>query len=101
MTTASGSTPCCLRRLTGGHTWACLESASGRRHWAGWPRSSRPPAREHASASPFPCKPWRGRVARPIRILLADDPAILRDGIRALLSDEGDLPVVGAGEKGR
>jgi len=40
-------------------------------------------------------------VARPIRILLADDHAILRDGIRALLSDEADLQVVGEAENGR
>ena len=40
-------------------------------------------------------------MARPIRILLADDHAILRDGIRALLSDEADLQVVGEAENGR
>jgi len=40
-------------------------------------------------------------VARPIRILLADDHANLRDGIRALLSDETDLNVVGEAENGR
>jgi two-component system response regulator NreC len=40
-------------------------------------------------------------VGRPIRILLADDHAILRDGIRALLSDEADLQVVGEAENGR
>jgi two-component system response regulator NreC len=33
--------------------------------------------------------------------LLADDHAILRDGIRALLSDETDLNVVGEAENGR
>lgn len=38
---------------------------------------------------------------RPIRILLADDHAILRDGIRALLNDERDLHVVGEAENGR
>ena len=40
-------------------------------------------------------------MARPIRILLADDHAILRDGIRALLSDETDLNVVGEAKNGR
>ncbi len=40
-------------------------------------------------------------MGRPIRILLADDHAILRDGIRALLSDEADLQVVGEAENGR
>jgi two-component system response regulator NreC len=36
-----------------------------------------------------------------LRILLADDHAILRDGIRALLTDEPDLQVVGEAENGR
>jgi two-component system, NarL family, response regulator NreC len=38
---------------------------------------------------------------RPISILLADDHAILRDGIRALLNDETDLQVVGEADNGR
>jgi len=40
-------------------------------------------------------------MRRPLRILLADDHAILRDGIRALLTDEPDLQVVGEAENGR
>ena len=36
-----------------------------------------------------------------IRILLADDHTILRDGIRALLEDEADMLVVGETEDGR
>jgi len=36
-----------------------------------------------------------------IRILLADDHTILRNGIRALLEDEPDLVVVGEAEDGR
>ena len=36
-----------------------------------------------------------------VSVLLADDHAILRDGIRALLSDESDLVVVGEAEDGR
>jgi len=35
-----------------------------------------------------------------IRILLADDHTILRDGIRALLADEPDMEVVGEAEDG-
>jgi DNA-binding NarL/FixJ family response regulator len=35
-----------------------------------------------------------------IRVLLADDHAILRDGIRALLEDEPDMLVVGEAEDG-
>ncbi len=36
-----------------------------------------------------------------VRILLADDHTILRDGIRALLEDEPDMIVVGEAEDGR
>lgn len=35
------------------------------------------------------------------RILLADDHAIVRDGIRSLLEKEPDMPVVGEAENGR
>lgn len=37
---------------------------------------------------------------KKIRILLADDHTILRDGIRALLSDEVDMELVGEAEDG-
>jgi DNA-binding NarL/FixJ family response regulator len=36
-----------------------------------------------------------------VRILLADDHTILRDGIRALLEDEPDMVVIGEAEDGR
>ena len=35
-----------------------------------------------------------------IRVLLADDHTILRDGIRSLLEDESDMEVVGEAEDG-
>jgi DNA-binding NarL/FixJ family response regulator len=41
------------------------------------------------------------RVMKKIRILLADDHTILRDGIRSLLEDEPDMIVVGEAEDGR
>jgi DNA-binding NarL/FixJ family response regulator len=40
-------------------------------------------------------------VMKKIRILLADDHTILRDGIRSLLEDEPDMIVVGEAEDGR
>lgn len=40
-----------------------------------------------------------GRIR--IRVLIADDHAILRDGIRALLEDEPDIDVVAEAEDGR
>ncbi len=36
-----------------------------------------------------------------IRILLADDHTILRDGLRALLDDEPDMTVIGEADDGR
>jgi NarL family two-component system response regulator LiaR len=41
------------------------------------------------------CKP------RPIRLLIVDDHAIVRDGIRSLLSTEPDIEVVGEADNGR
>lgn len=38
---------------------------------------------------------------RMIRVALADDHAIIRDGIRALLQQEGDMQVVGEASNGR
>jgi two-component system response regulator NreC len=39
-------------------------------------------------------------MADPIRVLLADDHAVLRAGLRALLEDEPDLVVVGEASRG-
>ena len=35
-----------------------------------------------------------------IRVLLADDHTILRDGIRALLEDQADIEVIGEAQDG-
>lgn len=40
-------------------------------------------------------------VTRPITVVLAEDSRILRDGLLALLTLEGDLRVVGQAENGR
>jgi NarL family two-component system response regulator LiaR len=40
-------------------------------------------------------------MAGPIRVLVADDHAVVRKGIRALLATEPDLEVVGEAEDGR
>src|SRR5687767_9534625 len=46
--------------------------------------------------------PSRGRRAMdPIRVLLADDHAVLRAGLRALLSQEEDIDVVDEAADGR
>lgn len=40
-------------------------------------------------------------MSKKIRVLLADDHTILREGVRALLEDEPDMIVVGEAEDGR
>ncbi len=40
-------------------------------------------------------------MAEPIRVLIADDHRILREGVKALLSEHPDLEVVGEAEDGR
>ncbi len=40
-------------------------------------------------------------MIQPIRVLVADDHTLMRQGIRALLEDESDITVVGEAENGR
>src|SRR5262249_17985542 len=40
-------------------------------------------------------------IMKPIRILLADDHTVVRDGLRALLERESDMTVVGEAGDGR
>src|SRR5437868_6098768 len=42
-----------------------------------------------------------GRFMEKIRVLLADDHTVVRQGLRALLAAEGDIEVVGEAENGR
>jgi DNA-binding NarL/FixJ family response regulator len=44
--------------------------------------------------------PPRTRREAPVRVLLADDHAVLREGLRSLLDGEDDLEVVGEAENG-
>ena len=46
-------------------------------------------------------KPAARGSTPPIRVLLADDHALFRDGVRALLEHEADIQVVGEVEDGR
>ena len=39
-------------------------------------------------------------MAEPIRVLIVDDHALVRDGVRALLAAAGDVEVVGEAEDG-
>src|SRR5438045_2425874 len=60
--------------------------------WAGRLPSSRIGARGRGSS--YNC-PLRGTTMTPIRILLADDHAVLRAGLRLLLNGQPGLEVVG------
>ncbi len=70
------------------------------------PLSTRPPA---AAESVAPAGEVKGEAAGPmpggeedrrLRILLADDHAVMRRGLRSLLSQEADIEVVGEAEDG-
>ena len=39
-------------------------------------------------------------MSKPIRVLIADDHAIVRQGLRQILSDTADLTVAGEAENG-
>src|SRR5215469_18171568 len=43
----------------------------------------------------------RGTIMQKIRVLLADDHTVVRQGLRALLVAEGDIDIVGEAENGR
>ena len=42
-----------------------------------------------------------GAARMSLKILLVDDHRMLREGLRAMLADEGDINVVGEAEDGR
>src|SRR3972149_6893941 len=64
------------------------------RLWAGAPVSRWRPHCRGAAAGKAP-------VTENIRVLLADDHAVLRSGLRALLDMEPDMEVVGEAANGR
>src|SRR3990167_1835745 len=58
-----------------------------------------PSLMERLGIAPGRC--WREAAMEKIRILLADDHTVLREGIRALLNEQPDMVVVGEAENGR
>jgi CheY-like chemotaxis protein len=53
-----------------------------------------------AESPPQPAKPARDEQAGRIRVLLADDHAVVRDGLAGLLRDQPDMDVVGTAANG-
>src|SRR3972149_6311960 len=78
-------------RARAGASWGWK---SARPCWEGVWRSSRRRAAALESGSEFP---WERRMVamRKIRVLIADDHAVLRDGLHALLNMYEDMEVVG------
>src|SRR5262249_48512743 len=90
-TTASASRPTCL---------ACERGGSVSRRWkrgrsdsAAGSRSARPWARER------PCG-WRSGLADPIRVLVVDDHAVVREGLRSFLELQDGVEVAGEAADG-
>src|SRR5690348_7898623 len=82
--------------------WACSAWKSESAGWAGASKSILVSAKAQRSA---PNCQWLRLPLRtdvtPIRILLADDHAVVRDGLRALLEKQPDMAVVGEAADGR
>jgi NarL family two-component system response regulator LiaR len=47
-----------------------------------------------------PASTWRSRLGDKIRVLIADDHAVVRQGLRAFLEAQGDIEVVGEASDG-
>src|SRR6266536_5775761 len=81
---------------------ACWAWRSGYAAWVGASRSA--PNRGAGPWSTRHCR-WpnwtKGTDMKPIRILLADDHTVVRDGLRALLDRESDMTVVAEAADGR
>src|ERR1022692_1832751 len=82
--------------------WACSGWRSGSAAWAGsWRsipnRAAEPASRPSCRSRTLPIE----TDTMPIRILLADDHTVVRDGLRALLERQSDMVVVAEAGDGR
>src|SRR3954452_690800 len=87
---SSRTTPRCAREGSGSRQWR-----SGRTASAGGSRSTPRPAAEPRSSWRWP------RVAESIRVMLVDDHAVVREGLRTFLELQDWIEVVGEAEDGR
>src|ERR1035438_5163410 len=82
--------------------WGCWAWKSACGGWAGRCGSIRSRAAERWLPPNCRWRRWRRRTdTMPIRILLADDHAVVRDGVRALLEKQADMAVVAEAADGR
>src|SRR3954465_8038989 len=87
---SSRTTPRCAREGSGSRQWR-----SGRTASAGGSRSTPRPAAEPRSSWRWP------RVAESIRVMLVDDHAVVREGLRTFLELQDGIEVVGEAVGGR
>src|SRR5450755_2048475 len=82
--------------------WACSGWRSGSAAWADAWRSIHSRAGEPALRPSCRSRTWSIETeTMPIRILLADDHTVVRDGLRALLERQSDMVVVAEAGDGR
>ncbi|MEW6752719.1 MAG: response regulator [Candidatus Latescibacterota bacterium] len=90
--------------LLGGRLGVESAPGQGARLWLAVPRAGALPQAAQAAGAgearalttpPPGSAPWDGRPALRLRILLADDHAVVRQGLVLLLGTEGDMEVVG------
>src|SRR3954454_13912436 len=84
-----------------GRGWACSGCRSGWRWWGARSSSSRArAARPCSSASRCPAK-GRGSTMAELRVFIADDHSIVREGMKALVNAQPGMRVVGEASDGR
>src|SRR3954471_7274061 len=85
-----------------GTGWACSGCRSVWHSWAGRWRSSRPPAAAPACSSASRSRTrLRRTTMADLRIFIADDHAVVREGLRALVNAQPGMRVVGEAGDGR
>src|SRR4051812_32034636 len=91
-----------IRRRSAG--WASSAWRSGCGGWADGSPSNRSRGGELRSRRSYPSRrrtERTGSTGMSIRILLADDHTIVRDGLRALVEKQPDMAIVAEAEDGR
>src|SRR5687768_15893221 len=100
-TMAAASTwPRSCNRPTCMADWGCWGCRSAWPNWRDRWRSSLPPAREPPCLPASRRTPARRHPMSKLRVFLADDHAIVREGLKALINAQADLEVVGEASDG-
>src|ERR1700675_1713343 len=82
--------------------WACWAWRSGCGGWAAISKSRHSRAAERWWMPNCRCSNWHEKTnMKPIRILVADDHTVVRDGLRAVLERQPDMEIVAEAADGR